>query len=380
LHLSRPAAAKTGTTNDFRDNWTIGYTPNIVTGVWVGNADNSPMQGVSGLAGAGPIWHNFMERAHAGLPVQDFIRPPTIVELEVCADSGTNPSEVCPERRTEIFFKDQPPLGPEYDIHQLIEIDLNSGLRANEFCRANVEERYYRVYPPDGREWALEQGIEQPPEDYCPSAHIIANITNPVDGTTVRGTITMEGAVTAANFSHYQVEVGIGTGPQAFAVIHGPIHQIVEQGVLGIFDTTQVENGPYTLRLVVFDQNGGGNEDRVRVLVDNPIATPTPSPTVTATQPIIPTDTPTPSPTPTSTTAPPTATATATATIPAPTATPTATPTLPAELPTDTPTATPTTPAVVPSVTPTGSGLDPLEQPSAENPTATSTAGSGSGG
>jgi 1A family penicillin-binding protein len=389
LRLSRPGAAKTGTTNDFRDNWTIGYTPNIVAGVWVGNADNSPMQGVSGLAGAGPIWHNFMERAHAGLPVQDFIRPPTIIEMEVCADSGTIPSEVCPERRTEIFFKDQPPLGPEYDIHQLIEIDLNSGLRANEFCRANVEERYYRVYPPDGREWVLEQGIEQPPEDYCPSANIIANITTPVDGTTVRGTITMEGAVTAANFSHYQVEVGIGTGPQAFALVHGPIRQIVEQGVLGVFDTTQVENGPYTLRLVVFDQNGGGNEDRVRVLVDNPIATPSPSPTVTATQPVIPSATPTASPTPTLTPEPPTATASATsppptATGPAPTATPTttstATPTLPAELPTDTPTATPTTPVAQPSVTPTGTDMAPLDQPSIENPTGTATAGSGTGG
>jgi len=379
LRLSRPAAAKTGTTNDFRDNWTIGYTPDIVTGVWVGNADNSPMQGVSGLAGAGPIWHNFMEQAHAGLPVRDFIRPPNIIEMEVCADSGTIPSEVCPERRKEIFFKDQPPLGSEYDIHQLIEIDLNSGLQANQFCQANVEERYYRLYPPDGWEWALEQGIEQPPEDFCPSTNIIANITSPVDGTTVRGTITMEGAVTAANFSHYQVEVGIGTGPQAFAVIHGPVEQIVEQGVLGVFDTTQVENGPYTLRLVVFDRSGGGNEARVRVLVDNPIATPSPSPTVTATQPLIPTDTPTPSPTPTLTVEPPTATAIATATSPAPTDTPTATPTLPAELPTDTPTATPTTPVAEPSATPTETDIAPSDLPSAETPTATSTTDAGNG-
>ena len=111
LHLSRPAAAKTGTTNDFRDGWTIGYTPDIVAGVWVGNADNTPMTGVSGLTGAGPIWHNFMERAHEGRPIRDFTRPPGIVELEVCADSGTIPGPVCPERRREIFFKDQPAAG-----------------------------------------------------------------------------------------------------------------------------------------------------------------------------------------------------------------------------------------------------------------------------
>jgi membrane peptidoglycan carboxypeptidase len=265
LQLSRPAAAKTGTTNDFRDNWTMGFTADIVTGVWVGNADNTPMLNVSGLAGAGPIWHNFMERAHEGLPVRDFTRPSTIVELEICADSGTLPSPVCPQRRREIFFKDQPPLGPEYDIHQLIAIDRNTGLRANDFCRANVEEKYFRVYPgEDGRAWALSQGIEQPPEGYCPSTNIVAGITSPLDGASVRGVITLEGSAVAAKFKHYQVEAGPGTNPSAFILIHGPVNQLIEQGVLGIFDTTQVANGPYTLRLVVFDQTGGATESKVR--------------------------------------------------------------------------------------------------------------------
>ena len=61
LKLSRPAAAKTGTTDDFRDNWTVGYTRNLVTGVWAGNTDGRPMKKVSGIAGAAPIWHDFME-------------------------------------------------------------------------------------------------------------------------------------------------------------------------------------------------------------------------------------------------------------------------------------------------------------------------------
>ncbi|MFQ5578630.1 MAG: transglycosylase domain-containing protein, partial [Anaerolineae bacterium] len=201
LALSRPAAAKTGTTNDFRDNLVLGYTPDIVAGVWVGNADYTPMVGTTGLSGAGPIWHNFMERAHEGLPARDFTRPPGIIELEVCADSGTIPSEVCPERRTEIFAADQPPLGPEHDIHQLIDIDLNTGKRANEFCRANIKTRYYRVYPPDGREWAISQGIEQPPLEFCPSTAISAQITAPVEGETVRGVIKIEGHALAANFA-----------------------------------------------------------------------------------------------------------------------------------------------------------------------------------
>jgi penicillin-binding protein 1C len=61
LKLSRPAAAKTGTTTDWRDNWTVGYTRYLVTGVWAGNSDGRPMKRTSGLTGAAPIWHDFME-------------------------------------------------------------------------------------------------------------------------------------------------------------------------------------------------------------------------------------------------------------------------------------------------------------------------------
>jgi 1A family penicillin-binding protein len=346
LRLSRPAAAKTGTTNDFRDNWTVGYTPDIVAGVWVGNADRTPMNDVSGLTGAGPIWHDFMERAHEGLAVRDFTRPPTIVELEVCADSGTIPSPYCPERRKDIFFQEQPPLGPEHDIHQMIKIDRNTGLLANEYCQDNIEERYYRVYPPDGRAWAIEQGFEQPPTEYCPSTHIVAGITRPLDGSTVRDVTTLEGSAVAANFSHYQVEVGIGTAPEAFMVIQPPVYQSVEEGVLGSFDTTQVENGPYTLRLKVFDQTGGAISSEVRVLVDNPVSTPTPSPTTTDIPTVSPTNTPTLEPTVTE----------------VPTLTPTPLP----EQPTETPTLEVPTPGVTIEPTEPPIDLPPTAEPTTE--------------
>jgi 1A family penicillin-binding protein len=297
LQLSRPAAVKTGTTNNFRDNWAIGYTPDMVTGVWVGNADNTPMREVGGAIGAAPIWHNFMEQAHVGQLGRDFTRPPAIIELEICADSGTLPSSVCPGRRSEIFFKDQPPLGPEHDIHQLIEIDRTSGLLANKFCRANLMLRYYRVFPPDGRAYALNQGIEQPPTHYCPSANLVARWTKPVDGSAIRGTIALEGRATATKFYYYQLELGVGSSAQAFTVIQGPISQAVSQGILGMFDTRQLENGPYTLRLVVFDQLGGFTEAQITVLVDNSpeairLQTPVTTPPAMPTQPLTVTVTP----------------------------------------------------------------------------------------
>ena len=79
LELSRPAAVKTGTTTDWRDNWTVGYTPDLVTGVWVGNANNEPMERVSGVDGAGPIWHDFMELVLRGQPAREFERPPGLI-------------------------------------------------------------------------------------------------------------------------------------------------------------------------------------------------------------------------------------------------------------------------------------------------------------
>jgi membrane peptidoglycan carboxypeptidase len=77
LNLGRTVAAKTGTTNDFTDNWTVGYTPDIVSGVWVGNANNSQMVGSTGITGAAPIWHDFMLAAfdYLHLPPKDFREP-----------------------------------------------------------------------------------------------------------------------------------------------------------------------------------------------------------------------------------------------------------------------------------------------------------------
>jgi penicillin-binding protein 1C len=105
LKLSRPAAVKTGTTDDFRDNWTIGYTPDLVVGVWVGNADNSPMRDVTGISGAAPIWHAVMERALSGTPVREFAVPPGIVQAKICTDSGLLVTPLCPpdHQRLEYF-------------------------------------------------------------------------------------------------------------------------------------------------------------------------------------------------------------------------------------------------------------------------------------
>ena len=93
LELDRPAAVKTGTTDSFRDNWTIGYTPHLTVGVWAGNSDNSMMQNVIGITGAGPIWHDIMDYAsqHYHYPPDDFIRPSDVHMGQVSAYTGLLP-------------------------------------------------------------------------------------------------------------------------------------------------------------------------------------------------------------------------------------------------------------------------------------------------
>ena len=76
-------AAKTGTTNDFRDNLTIGFTPDLAVAVWVGNADHSPMQNVTGIVGAAPIFHVFMREALTGAPDRWYQPPPGLTTVGV---------------------------------------------------------------------------------------------------------------------------------------------------------------------------------------------------------------------------------------------------------------------------------------------------------
>jgi 1A family penicillin-binding protein len=103
LNLDRPVAVKTGTTTDFHDNWTIGYTPSLVVGVWVGNADYEPMVEVTGLTGAAPIWHEFLRAVMINRPVEQFERPDGLIQQTIC--KKIHPAnQQCLEATTEWFI------------------------------------------------------------------------------------------------------------------------------------------------------------------------------------------------------------------------------------------------------------------------------------
>ncbi|MFN3761809.1 MAG: penicillin-binding transpeptidase domain-containing protein [Anaerolineae bacterium] len=164
LNLSRPAAVKTGTSSDWRDNWTVGYTPQLVTGVWVGNADGRPMRDVSGVEGAGPIWRDFMERALRGQPVVPFAEPPGLERVRVCVPSGLLPTPLCPRTREELFIAGTAPTEPD-NWYQLFRIDRATGLPAGpDTPPERVQERVFIVPPAEAWEWARANNWPLPPE------------------------------------------------------------------------------------------------------------------------------------------------------------------------------------------------------------------------
>ncbi|MFN8597212.1 MAG: transglycosylase domain-containing protein [Anaerolineae bacterium] len=326
LKLSRPAAVKTGTTNDYKDNWTIGYTPELLTGVWVGNADNTAMQGISGVTGAGPIWHNFMEQALANQAPIDFARPSGIVEMEVCADSGTQPSQYCPNRKQEIFFVDQPPPTADHDWYQLVS------------CGGDQQVRM--VLPDDAYAWAVQQpewqGLPIASASQCAPGTIDQGdgtivITSPGDGSTIAGVVPIIGTVNVSGFKRYELTYAAGWNSDAWEWISGPHESQVTNGQLGEWNASGLPDGEYTLRITVYAKRTADYRVRVRVQNSAPI-----QPTATATE-VAPLPT---APPPTATdTPPPTATLEPTLT---PTDTPTPTATLPPDEVTPTPTETPT--------------------------------------
>ena len=161
-----PAAVKTGTSTGFRDTWTIGFTPNIAIGVWVGNADGTPMQGLAGVEGAGPIWRDAMMAASLSRPMDPFVRPAGIVDATVCAPTGLLPGPDCASPSREIFAAGTAPTESEHyyfkDPDGRISIDP----------------------PIEARDWARAAGLKLR-SDGASASRDALRIVAPIAGTTI---------------------------------------------------------------------------------------------------------------------------------------------------------------------------------------------------
>jgi penicillin-binding protein 1C len=159
LKLDRTAAVKTGTTTNFHDNWTIGYTPDLLVGVWVGNSNYEAMRNVTGLTGAAPIWHEIMRTVLQGHPDKPFARPDGLVQVEICDLSGLLPSPACPHTKLEWFIDGTQPTEAD-TFYKQVWIDILTGQLATD--ATPVERRQPRTVldlPVSAQNWARTQGL-----------------------------------------------------------------------------------------------------------------------------------------------------------------------------------------------------------------------------
>jgi penicillin-binding protein 1C len=187
LTLPFPAAAKTGTSKDYRDNWTVGFTPTHTVAVWVGNFDGSPTRRVSGVTGAGPLYHAILQEIGPG---GRFERPAGLVDRAVCPASGARPATACPAPRTEIFAAGTAPVDT-CTVHRTVRIDVRTGRHAAaDTPPPSVRRETAAVYPEVYHAWMRAHSLPLPPapplrSTGSPGAPLVSDrlhIQHPVDG------------------------------------------------------------------------------------------------------------------------------------------------------------------------------------------------------
>ncbi len=304
LRLPFRAAVKTGTTNDFRDNWTLGYTPDIAIGVWIGNADYTPMSNISGVTGAAPLWAEVMQWAienYKGGTPTNFRRPDTIEEHVICSLSGTEPSDNCPDQKSEIFARNQPPQDEDEDLWQEIAIDTWTNLKAGPACAEyteekqtlNVKEKWaikWITEREEGRAWAEKIGFTDPivftPERECrgedPRPTIVFVGMNDDMNVSV-SPIDIYAVISAtADFDRFELQYGVGNNPTNWKTLVRSDTQYKQPEKLIAWDISEVDAARITLRIYVHSKKDTFAEKRIHLnlLLPTPTPTITPSPTI----------------------------------------------------------------------------------------------------
>ncbi len=293
----RQVAVKTGTTNDKKDNWTVGWTPNIAVGVWVGNNDNSQMKEVaSGVSGASPIWRRIILEAMKSKPKEDFAIPEGIVTAEVDSVSGFRAHDSFPSR-VEYFIKGTEPTG-EDPVHAKLKLCKSSGKLATpiDIARGDYDEKEFFVFKEDdptagpGGENKWQKGIDEwlttqtdsryhPPTEYCESQNQIeVKILEPED--------------------HGQINCGQATCPLTVKVEPISLNEIV---LVEIYVNEEkkasmtsipyerdftLPDGTYTIKARARDSKGNEGEREIKIGVNVPwnwSPSPTPTPTLSPT-------------------------------------------------------------------------------------------------
>ena len=172
----RPVAAKTGTTSDYKDGWTVGYTPSLAVGVWAGNTKGEKMKKGGGITVAAPIWHNFISRALESDPIEEFTAPKKI-ETKKAVLNGEYKNEVIVKIDKACGDKLASELTPENQIEEKTYIEahnilhyLNKDDPQDETSEDLISDAHYQNWEEAVLKWAQENAEEvniNPPSETC---------------------------------------------------------------------------------------------------------------------------------------------------------------------------------------------------------------------
>ena len=272
----RPVAAKTGTTQNFHDGWTLGFTPSLAAGVWTGNNDGTLLKKNSdGVVVAAPIWHDFMEQALAGTPAEAFTVPQGITQVTVDSVSGLLPTDATPQTKTETFASFSVPTA--YDnVHQKVAFDNTTGQPATSLTPpGNIVYKTYTVLHSEMPNnpnwenpviaWALQNGYTYPPGSNATITPITSNgqgptvnILDPQDGETI-------------NQTPFTVSVNAVSGTTIARIdlsIDGQYYESLTSQPF-VFTLNKVLNdGPHVLAAHAVDSQGQTADTSVNIILD----------------------------------------------------------------------------------------------------------------
>ncbi|MBU1084867.1 PBP1A family penicillin-binding protein [Patescibacteria group bacterium] len=282
-------AVKTGTTDDQRDNWAVGWTPAVMTAVWVGNNDNTPMKKVaSGISGATPIWRRIMMKALSLNPVKDWGVPGGIIEKEVDTISGFSSHDDWPSRK-EYFIKGMEPVTID-PIHTKLKVckgqddKLASEVRV---AKGDYDEKEFIILvaddPAGGSKNRWQEGIDawingqddsryKYPKDYCEdSDSVTVSIEDPDDHQKLDDNNFLFKANAVSNSDIKEVKFYVN-GVEKKSLSSKPYEY-----------TQNLANGTYTLKVKAIDSNGKSAEKEIKIGVnmDWDYEEPEPSPVAT---------------------------------------------------------------------------------------------------
>jgi len=286
-----PIALKTGTSEPYEfnaigDTWTIGYTPQLVFGTWFGNADNSPMYGINSTTVSTATVKEFMTEYHRDKPVESFTQPDGLTRASVCVPSWLKPTSSCPVKTPEDLFATRSLPSKDDDWWQVARIDRRTGKLASDLTPERfVDVRSYLNVPAGLAEFARDEALGwqyvlrgaagAPPTEQTEESDIPAVINDPANGTQASGVLTILGRASSPEFESYRLEF---QGESGDWVVLMESTAPVENGVLGVWDTTLLPSGLYALRLTVVDGATGEVSFSIRVVITPPgEAQPTPS-------------------------------------------------------------------------------------------------------